>query len=74
MANPLMGLLGGQNGGNPNPLGNMGNLLNQFQQFKQSFRGDPRQQVQDLLNSGRMTQEQLQQCESIARNLQGFLR
>ncbi len=60
-----------QNGGNP--FGNMFNLMNQFNQFKQSFRGDPRQQVQDLLNSGQMTQDQLEQCESIARQFQGFL-
>ena len=74
MANPLMGLLGGQNGGNPNPLGNMGNLLNQFQQFKQSFRGDPRQQVQDLLNSGKMSQEQFNQISAMAKSFQGFLK
>lgn len=60
-----------QNGGNP--FGNMFNLMNQFNQFKNNFRGDPRQQVQDLLNSGQMTQDQLEQCESIARQFQSFL-
>lgn len=73
MANPLMGLLGG---GQPNlggPFANMSNLMQQFQQFKQSFKGDPKQQVQELLNSGKMTQDQLQQCEQIARQLQNVL-
>ena len=70
MANPLMGLLGnGQNGGN-SPF----QLIQQFQQFKQNFKGDPRQQVQDLLNSGKMSQEQLDQCTSMARQLQGILK
>ena len=48
-------------------------LIQQFQQFKQNFRGDPRQQVQDLLNSGKMTQEQLDQCTSMAQSLQNIL-
>ena len=69
MANPLMGLLGGQPSGN-GPL----QLIQQFQQFKRNFKGDPRQQVQDLLNSGKMTQEQLDQCTSMARQLQGILK
>ena len=70
MANPLRGLLGGQNGGNSN---NPFQLIQQFQQFKRNFKGDPRQQVQDLLNSGKMTQEQLDQCTSMAQQLQNIL-
>lgn len=70
MANPLMGLIGG----NPMPGNNMFGLLQQFKQFKQNFKGDPKQQVQDLLNSGKMTQEQLDQCTNMARSLQGFLK
>jgi len=52
-----------------NPL----QLIQQFQQFKRNFKGDPRQQVQDLLNSGKMTQEQLDQCTSMAQSLQNIL-
>lgn len=70
MANPLMGLIGN----NPAPGNNMFGLLQQFQNFKQNFRGDPRQQVQDLLNSGKMTQEQLDQCTSMAQSLQNILK
>lgn len=56
-----------------NPFGNVIALAQQFQQFKQNFKGDPRQQVQDLLNSGKMTQEQLDQYTSMAQSLQGIL-
>lgn len=55
------------------PLGNIATLVQQFQQFKQTVNGDPRQQVQDLLNSGRMTQDQLNQCTSMAQSLQHIL-
>lgn len=58
-----------QNGGN-----NFINLLNQFNEFKRNFKGDPRQQVQDLLNSGKMSQEQLSQLEQMARQFQGILK
>lgn len=71
MPNPLFGLLGGSNQG---PQNNPFALIQQFQNFKRNFKGDPRQQVQDLLNSGKMTQEQFEQCESIARSLQGILK
>lgn len=40
-----------------NPLFNQmtGNgMLQQFQQFAQNFKGDPRQQIQQMLNSGRI--------------------
>ena len=73
MSNPLMGGFNQmpQNGGNP--FGNIFGLLTQFQNFKKNFQGDPRQRVQDLLNSGQMSQEQLEQCENMARQFQGFL-
>lgn len=58
-----------QNGGN-----NFVNLLNQFNNFKRNFKGDPKQQVQQLLNSGQMTQEQLSQLEQMARQFQGILK
>ena len=66
--NPLFNLLGG----NQLP-GNMGNMISQFQQFKSMFKGDPRQQVQDLLNSGKMSQQQFNQLQAMATQLQQFL-
>lgn len=69
MPNPLMGLLGNNQNQNNGFFG----LIQQFKQFKQNFKGDPKQQVQELLNSGKMTQEQLDQCASMARGLQNIL-
>jgi hypothetical protein len=33
-------------------------MMQKFQQFKQTFRGDPQQTVQQMLNSGKITQDQ----------------
>ena len=40
------------------PRGPQDNMLQRFMQFRQQFQGDPRQQVQQMLNSGRITQQQ----------------
>ena len=34
------------------------NIVSQFQSFKNNFRGNPQQMVQQMLNSGRISQEQ----------------
>lgn len=57
-----------------NPFGNVANMMSQFQQFKSNFQGDPRQKVQELLNSGRMTQEQFNQLSQLAQQFQSFFR
>ena len=57
-----------------NPFGNMANMMSQFQLFKSNFQGDPRQKVQELLNSGRMTQEQFNQLSQLAQQFQSFFR
>ena len=49
-------------------------LIQQFQEFKKNFKGDPRQKVQDLLNSGKMTQDQLEYLENAARQFQGIFK
>lgn len=60
--------------GNRTPMpGGIGNLIQQFQQFRASFRGDPQQQVQQLLNSGKMSQEQFNQLAGLANQFQRFL-
>lgn len=48
-------------------------MIQQFNQFRQTFQGNPRQQVQNLLNSGRMTQEQFNQLSSMAQMFQQFI-
>lgn len=68
MANQLFNMLGGQQSMNP-----MTNLVNQLNQFRQSFSGDPKQQVQQLLNSGRMSQSQYNQLSQMATQIQNML-
>lgn len=48
-------------------------MIAQFNQFRNQFQGDPKQQVQDLLNSGRMTQQQYNQLQSLATQFQSLL-
>ena len=64
MASPLYKQFGNQpaNG----MFGNMQNMMQQFNQFRQTFQGDPKQQVQQLLNSGRMSQSQFNQLKQMA--------
>lgn len=50
-----------------------GNIFQRFQQFQQMFKGDPRQQVQQLLNSGRVTQAQYDQAVKMANEFQRML-
>ena len=58
MSNPLFQMLGQQMPQN--------GLLQRFQQFRQMFNGDPRQQVQQLLNSGKVSQAQYNQAVQMA--------
>ena len=55
--------------GSPNPMLNM---IQQFQQFKANFRGDPRQRVQELLNSGQMSQQQFNYLSNLANQFQNM--
>ena len=52
---------------------NNGNMLQRFQQFRQNFRGDPQQQVQQLLNSGRVSQDQYNAAVQKAQQLSRLL-
>lgn len=51
----------------------MGQFFQQFQTFRQSFRGDPQQMVQQLLNSGRVSQQQYDQAVRMAQQFQKFI-
>ena len=65
MSNPLFQMMGGQ--------GPMNGLMQRFQQFQQMFRGDPKQQIQQLMNSGRVSQEQYNQAVQMARQFRQML-
>ena len=69
MANSLFDQLGGnmpqQAPQQPND-GGFGAMLQQFNQFRQQFQGDPRAEINKLLQSGRITQAQLDQAQQMA--------
>lgn len=65
MTNPLYQMMANQ--------GPMNGIMQKFQQFQQMFRGDPRQQVQQLLNSGRVSQDQYNRAVQMAQQLQRML-
>ena len=71
MANPLFQALSGQM---PGPMGQFQRIMQQFQQFKAGFQGDPQQEVQKLLQSGKMSQQQLNQLQAMAKQFESFLR
>lgn len=50
------------------------NFLTQFNQFRSMFSGDPQTQVQQLLNSGRMTPQQFEQFAQLANQLRLLLK
>lgn len=56
-------------------LGNkqQSNIIEQFQKFKESFSGDPKQQVQQLLNSGKVSQAQYNRAVQMANQLQKLI-
>ena len=67
MNNPLFG------GVPQNPFGNIQQLMQQFNQFRQSFQGDPRQQIQQLLNSGKISQQSYNQAYQMAQQFQKMM-
>lgn len=49
-------------------------FMQRFEQFRRMFTGDPRQQVQALLNSGRVSQAQYNQALQMAQQLEKMIR
>lgn len=67
--NPLFNILGG----GMQPQNPMMNMMAQLNQFRQTFQGNPKQQVQQLLNSGKMSQEQFNQLSQMATQIQNMM-
>lgn len=67
--NPLFQMMAGGMPNNPTA-----NLIQRFQQFKQSFNGNPQQMVQQMLQSGRISQAQYNSAVQMAQQLQGMLK
>lgn len=70
MSNPLFNALGG---GMPQGNGPM-QMIHQFMQFKQNFKGDPKEEVQKMLQSGKISQQQLNQVQQMAGQFQNLLK
>ena len=66
MSNPLYQQMGQQ-------MPQSGNVLQRFMQFRQSFSGDPRQMVQQLLNSGKVSQAQYNRAVQLANQFSQML-
>ena len=49
------------------------NFLQSFMQFKQSFKGNPQEQIQQLLNSGKVTQAEYNAAVQKAQMLRKIL-
>lgn len=65
MSNPLFQALGGKQ---------QPGMLQQFQQFMQQMKGqDPQKMINDMVSSGRISQDQLNQAQQQAHQIQGML-
>ena len=62
MSNPFFGALGGGDG--------FFQMMQQFQQFMANFQGDPKAEVEKLLQSGAMSQQELNQLQSMAKQFE----
>ena len=61
--NPFFGVMGG---GRPN-------MMQQFQQFMNQMKGtDPNAMIQEMVSSGRISQDQLNQVQKQAQQMQGM--
>lgn len=57
------------NGAQKGPM----NIVQQFMQFKKNFKGNPQQQIQQMLNSGKVSQAQYNAAVQKAQMLQKML-
>ena len=65
MANPLFNMMGGNSQQFP--------FIQQLKQFQSTFQGDARAQVQQLLNSGKVSQAQYDQAVKMANQIQNMM-
>lgn len=70
MNNPFFNALGG--GQMPGQMGGFPQLLQQFKQFKANFKGDPKAEVEKMLQSGKISQDQLNKIQAMANQFRGL--
>ena len=54
-------------------MNNINDFMQRLNQFRQTFNGNPQQQVQQMLNSGRITQTQYNNAVNMANQLMRML-
>lgn len=68
MSNPIFNALGGG-------IMPQNNILAQFQQFRQQMQGkNPHEEINKLLQSGKINQQQLNQAQQMAQQMQSLFR
>lgn len=58
MRNPIFEAMGGNS-----------QFMSKFQQFASTFQGDPRAQIQQLMNSGKISQQQYENAVNMANQI-----
>lgn len=48
------------------------NMINQFNEFRNNFKGNPQQKIQQMLNSGQITQQQYNMAVQKANMIKSF--
>ncbi len=65
MSNPIFNALGGNTQGN--------NIISQIKQFKEQMQGvNPQEEINKLLQSGKISQQQLNEAQQMAQQMQSF--
>lgn len=67
--NDLFNALGGKPVQSP-----MMQMLNNFNQFRAGFNGDPKAEVEKLVKSGKVSQQQLNSVQAMANQLRGMIK
>lgn len=73
MANSIFNILGGSVQPQYQTQNNITEFIKQVKNVQQSFRGDPREEVMKLINSGEMSQAKFNQLGQMANQLMKFM-
>lgn len=65
--NPIMNVVGVSGSRNKS-------IVQQFKEFRASFKGDTREKINEMLSSGQITQEQLNQATEMANMIRGMIK
>lgn len=79
--NPLFNMFNRQPADSQSPgdfltqrFGNIANMKNNFDQFRQNFSADPEQVGRNMIDSGRLSQDQANKIASLVNTFYKFLR